>query len=103
MPTQPACLLLVKFRSNLPPDELEARYHERMPAFREQSGLLQKYYVRYAETDEWGGLYLWDSRESMQRYLASDLRQSIPGVYEVVGEPRVEAGAVVDVLRSDRR
>jgi len=99
---QPGVLLVVRFKSSLPLDELERRYKERLPQFQELPGLLQKYYIRDEAKDEWGGIYLWDSEASLQEYLASDLRESIPAVYEIVGAPRVETHPVVEVLRPER-
>ena len=92
-------LLLVRFRSSLAPAELVRRYRERMPAFAALPGLLQKYYIHDPSTDEWGGFYHWDSREALQEYLVSDLRKSIPKVYEMIGEVRVETVEVLEMLR----
>lgn len=92
-------VLLVKLRSKLSSDELERRYRERMPQFRELPGLLQKYYLNDEKTKELGGLYIWDSEESLQNYLASDLRKTIAAAYEAEGEPRVERLDVIDILR----
>lgn len=92
-------VVIVKFRSSLPEAELRARYPKRMPAFRELPGLLQKYYMKEPKTGEWSGIYLWDSMASVQSYLQSDLKKSIPEAYGVVGEPRVEVFSVEDVLR----
>lgn len=92
-------LLLVRFRSALAPEELERRYQARMPEFRALPGLLQKHYVHDPLTDEWGGLYHWESRDALQDYLASDLRKSIPETYEIIGEPRIETLEVLAMLR----
>jgi heme-degrading monooxygenase HmoA len=92
-------VLLVRFRSRLSADEVRRRYLERLPDFRNVPGLLQKYYVYDESANEWGGLYVWDSEESLQGYLESDLRKTIPSVYEIEGSPRVERLSVVDVLR----
>lgn len=97
--THPGVLLYVRFKTSLSPDELEKRYKERFRDFQAMPGLLQKYYLHDASAGEWGGLYLWDSQESLNRFMASDLRKSIPGTYEVVGSPRMETPAVIDVLR----
>ena len=99
--THPGVLLVVRFKSALATDELERRYKERLPEFRNLPGLLQKYYIHDPASDEWGGIYLWDSQASLNDYLASDLRKSIPDVYEIVGAPRVETHPVADVLRSE--
>jgi len=97
---QPAILLIVRFKSALTTEELEKRYKERLPEFRALPGLVQKYYLYDPSSEEWGGLYLWDSQSSLDQYLASDLRNSIPEVYQIVGEPRVEMVPIIDVLRS---
>ena len=55
--THPGILLLVRFKSSLPAEELKKRYSERMPLFRDLPGLLQKYYVYDSATEEWGGFY----------------------------------------------
>jgi hypothetical protein len=97
----PGILLSIRFKSSLDPDELKKRYRERMPAFRALPGLLQKYYVHDPSTEEWGGIYLWDSQTSLDEYLASDLRKSIPETYGIVGAPRVERLGVIELLRPD--
>jgi len=90
---------IVRFRSRLSADEIKRRYPERMPEFRDVPGLVQKYYIYDEPGNEWGGIYLWDSQESVEAYLASDLRKTIPSFYEVEGAPRVETLKVFDVLR----
>ena len=100
--TQLGVLLIVRFQSSLPPDELEKRYKARLPEFRAMPGLLQKYYVHDPSSDEWGGIYVWDSQASLDEYLASDLRKSIPETYEIVGAPRIETPSVIEVLRPER-
>jgi hypothetical protein len=100
--THPKVLLIVRFKSSLTPDELERRYKERLPEFRALRGLVQKYYLYDPSSDEWGGFYLWDSQASLDKYVASDLRKSIPEAYQVVGAPRVETATVVDILRPER-
>jgi hypothetical protein len=95
----PKVLVIVRFKSSLTPDELERRYKERLPQFQALPGLLQKYYLYDPASDEWGGLYLWDSQESLEKYMTSDLRKSIPEVYQIVGAPQIETVNVIDVLR----
>ena len=92
-------LLTVKLRSSLSEKELLRIAEERAPEFRAIPGLLQKYYVHDPSSDERGGVYVWDSQESLDEYLASDLRKSIPETYEIVGAPRVETIPVIDTLR----
>lgn len=98
--THPTLMLVVSgLRSNLPHDEMVRRYKERLPRFREVPGLVQKYYSHDETTGEWAGIYLFDSEESLDGYLASDLRKTIPSAYELTGPPRVERFPIVDILR----
>lgn len=98
---RPTIMLIVRgLKSNLPQEELERRYKERMPQFREVPGLVQKYYSVDESTGEWAGIYLWDSDESLAAYLESDLRKTIPSAYELTEPPRVERFPIVDVLRT---
>lgn len=98
---QPTVMLIVRgLKSKLSHDELERRYKERMPQFREVPGLLQKYYSYDPTTEEWAGIYLWDSEESAAAYLESDLRKTIPSAYELTQPPRVDRLPIVDVLRT---
>ena len=100
--THPEVLLVVTFKSSLPPDELEKRYQGRIPEYRKVPGLLQKYYLHDPSSGEWGGFYLWDSQASLDAFMTSDLRRSIPDVYQIVGTPRVDTHHVVEVLRPER-
>lgn len=98
--TQPTILLIVRgLKSDLPQDEMERRYKERMPDFRNVPGLVQKYYSCDEKTGEWAGIYFWDSEESLAAYLESDLRKSIPSAYELTAPPKIERFPIVDVLR----
>lgn len=97
---RPAVMLVVRgLKSRLPREEMDRRYKERLPLFREVPGLLQKYYSYDEGSGEWAGIYLWDSEESLARYLESDLRKTIATAYELVGPPRIERYPIVDVLR----
>ena len=98
---RPAIMLIVRgLKSELPRQEFERRYKERLPQFRNVIGLIQKYYAYDDSTGEWAGIYLWDSDESLARYLESDLRKSIAAAYELTEPPRLERFPIVDVLRA---
>ena len=98
---QPTIMLIVRgLKSELSYDELEKRYKERMPQFRDVPGLVRKYYSFDESTKEWAGIYLWDSEESLAAFLESDLRKTIPSAYELTEPPRIERFAIVDVLRA---
>jgi Putative mono-oxygenase ydhR len=98
---QPTIMLIVRgLKSKLAYEELELRYKERMPQFRDFPGLVQKYYSYDGSTAEWAGIYLWDSEKSLAAYLESDLCKSIPAAYELTKPPRIERFPLVDVLRA---
>lgn len=98
----PALVLLVRLKSSLSLDEAKAIVEERAPEFEALSGLQQKYYLEDVNTGEMGGLYLWDSAESLEAYRNSELRSSIAEAYRAVGEPRVEVYRVFKTLREEK-
>ena len=101
MSTQPTIMMTVRgLKSDLDYDEMIRRAEERMPMFREVQGLLQKYYSYDEATDEWAGIYLWDSQESLDEFLASELRESIPAAYELKTRPQVDVVPLVAALRT---
>jgi hypothetical protein len=51
--------------------------------------------VKPGRANHYGGIYLWDSMESLSAFRESDLAASIARSYKVKGEPRVE---ILDVL-----
>lgn len=99
---KPAQVLLVRFKSALPVDEMIRVLESRMEAFRALTGLRQKYYLKDSTTGEIAGLYLWDSPESLADYGKSELRATIAKAYQAVGAPRVEVYEVMKVLREER-
>jgi heme-degrading monooxygenase HmoA len=96
---EPAVMLLVQFRSALPPDEVRKVMEERAPEFRALQGLQQKYYLQDAVTGEYAGLYLWESQDAFNAYRDSELRATIAESYQAEGEPRIEVYRVLEALR----
>lgn len=88
-------LQIIKLKSNLPEEELLRKAREREPQFKAIPGLVQKYYVKTGEPGQYGGIYVWDSLESLQSYQKSDLAKSIPEAYEVIEAPNIE---IMDIL-----
>jgi len=96
-------IVLVRFTSRLPAEEIERRYRDRLPSFRALDGLQQKYYLHDPKTGAFGGLYVWRGHADLAAYQRSELRATIADVYEVEGEPHVEVYDVVETLRDDSR
>ena len=97
--TDPALILLVRFKSPLSLDEVIRVVEERAPEFRALAGLQQKYYLHDAASGEYAGMYLWESPDAMAAYRDSELRSSIAKAYQVEGEPSVQIFQVVKTLR----
>ena len=91
---------LIKLKTNLNEEELLIRAREREQQFQAIPGLLQKYYVKTGESGQYGGVYVWDSQESLKTYRASDLAASISEAYEVIEAPDIETFDVLFQLRS---
>lgn len=88
-------LQIIKLKSNLPEEELLIKAKEREPQFKEIQGLLQKYYVKIGQSGQYGGIYVWESQESLNAYRESELAKTIPEAYEIIEAPNVE---IMDIL-----
>mgnify|MGYP001819812965 CR=1 FL=1 len=90
---------IIKLKSKLPEEELLRRAKEREAQFKSLPGLLQKYYVKLEQPGQFGGIYIWDSEESLKSYGKSALASSIPEAYEIVEAPNIEILNVLFKLR----
>lgn len=89
---------IFRFRSGLSRDEVDRHFQERAGRYREVLRLKQKYYVRFPATGEYRGIYVWDSRESLDAWRAGDLSGTLSGTYQVQGEPSRELAEVMLAL-----
>ena len=55
----------VRLKTTLYEEELLKVAHEREPQFKAIPGIVQKYYVKLGAPGEFGGVYIWDSPESL--------------------------------------
>ena len=90
---------IVEFQSDLNSDKVVELYKKRAPEYEKLQGLIQKYYVKTEDGKRLGGIYVWDSKESMEKFSNSELAASIPNTYQVVGEPEKETYEVAFSLR----
>jgi len=90
---------MFKFKSRLSDEEVRRVMRERAPRFREQKGLLQKFYGYEESTNMHTGIYIWDSRDSMHAFRETELAKSIPSAYQVETPPRVEVFELIFPLR----
>jgi heme-degrading monooxygenase HmoA len=89
----------VQFETSLSEEEVLAVANERLPQFRAIPSLVQKFYLKLAGENRYGGFYVWDSREAMAAFRESDLAKSIPAAYKIVGAPDVSVHEVLFPLR----
>ena len=90
---------IVRFRSALPDQRIAELFQARAREYLTVPGLLQKYYLRF-RSGEHGGVYVWDSADSMERFMASELAGSICDVYRVEESVR-DVADVILALRDD--
>src|ERR1700752_146901 len=79
----------VKFSSPLTEDGVLEVMERRAPEFREEPGLIQKFYGREVDTGDTCGIYIFDSHESMQSFRQTELARTIPSAYRIES-PRIE-------------
>ena len=92
-------MLIVRIKTNLSEEELIKRAKAREPQFEAIPGLIQKYYIKIGVEGEYGGVYIWDSAESLQAYRESELASSIPEAYEAIEVPSIEKLDILFKLR----
>ncbi|MEV0289661.1 hypothetical protein AB0H36_36515 [Kribbella sp. NPDC050820] len=85
---------IVRFRSALSDERITELFHLRAREYLAIPGLLQKYYLRF-RSGEYGGVYVWDSAASMERFMTGDLARSICDVYRVEESMRDVADVVL--------
>lgn len=86
---------IIKLKSSLSEEEVLKMAKDREPRFTAIPGLLQKYYVKLGGPNQYGGIYVWDSRASLAEFRKSDLAAGIPAAYKLIEAPNIE---VLDVL-----
>jgi heme-degrading monooxygenase HmoA len=90
---------IVRYKSGLSHEGGAEQFEARADRYREVPGLIQKYYVHFTETGEHGGVYVWDSLESLQNWRETNLAESLEETYKVKRPPHQELADVMLVLR----
>jgi heme-degrading monooxygenase HmoA len=85
---------LVRFKSGLSDDEVQAMFEERAHEYRRVPGLVEKIYIRFRESGEFGAVYLWDSEKALMDFRETELARTIPNAYQVEGGTHVELADV---------
>jgi heme-degrading monooxygenase HmoA len=90
---------IVRFRSALSEPEVLDCFAERADRYRDVPGLVEKIYLRFPATGEFGAIYVWESEEALAHFRQSDLARSIADVYRVEQAPSAELAEVCLVVR----
>jgi heme-degrading monooxygenase HmoA len=96
-------ILLVLFKSGLAEEEVVKKFNERAYKYRQVKGLEQKYYVHDESSGEFGGVYIFDSKENLEAFRNSDLAKSIGDAYKYLEPPTGKVLNVNLVLYEDKK
>jgi len=94
-PASGTIMQIVRAKTELSEEEFLKIANERAPQFEAIPGLIQKYYIKTKTRGEYGGVYIWDSMESLNKFKESDLAATIGEAYKTIEPPAVE---IVDIL-----
>jgi heme-degrading monooxygenase HmoA len=92
-------LVVATFESGMDHGEIERTMRERAERFREVEGLVQKYFVHDEANDRYGAVFLFDSVDSRDAYLDSDLSAGVREAYDIEGSPEVTKAHLLFPLR----
>jgi Putative mono-oxygenase ydhR len=96
-------IFLTLFKSGLSKDEVLKKFDERAYKYREVKGLLQKYYIHEELSNEFGGVYVFDSKENLESFRNSDLAKSIGDTYKYLETPTRKVFNVNLVLYENKK
>src|SRR6266540_3753819 len=85
-------------------DDMQFRQQsdELAPAFAALPGLVSKVWLSDPATGTYGGIYTWEDRAAMERYLASDLFQALKNHPNLAGVTSRDFGVIEGPTRVTR-
>jgi hypothetical protein len=83
-------------------NEVLELFNKRADKYREVKGLLQKLYIQDESTGHVGGIYIFDSKASLEAFRSSDLAKSISDAYKFVEPPTRRVFTVVLELHKEK-
>jgi hypothetical protein len=92
---------LVRFKSRLSDDRVQATFEDRADSYRKVPGLVEKIYLRFRESGEFGAVYVWDSEKALKDFLETELARTIADAYQVEEPPLVELADVCLVIQPE--
>ena len=92
---------LVRFKSRLSDDGVQAKFEKRADQYRHVPGLVEKIYLRFRESGEFGAVYVWESEKALMDFRETDLARTIPDAYQVEEAPLVELADVSLIIQPE--
>ncbi|MBK3519565.1 hypothetical protein [Carboxylicivirga marina] len=92
-------MLIVRGKTKLSEEAFLKIAKEREPQFEATPGLIQKYYIKTNTQGEYGGVYIWDSIESLKKFKESELAATIGDAYQLIEAPSTEVIEIMFELR----
>ena len=92
---------LVQFDSTLSEAECTKVARAREARYAATPGLIQKYYLKGDKPNHYAGILIWDSKASMAAFRETELAQTVPTAYAVVGAPQVTISEMMFPLRPE--
>jgi hypothetical protein len=96
-------ILFGLFKSGLPKEEVLKKLGERAHKYHEVKGLLQKLYVHDESTGHFGGIYIFDSKASLEAFKNSELSKSTGDAYKFTEPPTTRVLNVVLELYREKQ
>ncbi len=75
-------IMVLIFETGLKIEELTKTSNERFDKFQHVKDLLQKFYISDPNSDQVGGIYVFDSKENLEAFRESELSKSTSEAYK---------------------
>lgn len=95
-------ILLVTYKSGLPIAEVLQLFERRSDNYRKVKGLVQKLYFHDESSGHVGGVYIFDSKENLESFQASDLAKGIGDAYKFTEPPTKRILKVTNILHQNK-
>lgn len=91
--------MILLFETGLKIDDLIKISNERFEKFLHVKGLLQKFYISDPNSNQVGGVYVFDSKENLVKFRESELSKSTSAAYKFLESSDVRFFNVSRTLR----
>ena len=95
-------LLIFLFKSGLSDEEILKTMNSRADQYRKVKGLLQKLYVTDPVTGHIGGVFVFDTKDSLVGFRESELAKSSAQAYKFIEPPTIRLLEIAKMLRENK-